>query len=137
MSRPPLDFGDRVRVRVTAVTEAAGLAGLAGQVFGFTTPSVTAIVPIGDAAADRAYSVSIEARGAEFWLTPDLLEFVDHGAGTKIKIGLHGQEMVRTAAGTWEPVTSEGAPETAGPAQTRPAPEPAAAKKKPWWKFWG
>jgi hypothetical protein len=72
MSNSPLSFGDNVRVRVTAATEAAGLAGLAGQVHGFTTPSVTGITAIGDVKDDRAYNVFIKARGADFWFAPEL-----------------------------------------------------------------
>ena len=127
MSSAPFDFGDNVRVRVTAVTEAAGLAGLSGQVHGFTTPSVTGIPALGDVKNDRAYAVYITERSAAVWLAPELLALVDHGAGTVFQIK-GGRKMVRTAEGKWEPVTSAAMPG-----------EPAAApaQKKPWWKFWG
>jgi len=143
VSSASFEFGDNVRVRANAVTEAAGLAGMSGQVYGFTTPSVTGITALGDVQNDRAYSVFIQARSAEFWLAAELLELVDHGAGTTAQIQ-GGLKMVRTADGGWEPVTPEAAPDepaapakTPGLAQTRPATESALAKKKPWLKFWG
>jgi len=40
---PSISFGDRVRVRATPATEAAGLLGLVGDVYGETTPSVTGV----------------------------------------------------------------------------------------------
>lgn len=40
---PLISFGDRVRVRQTPATRAAGVAGLVGEVYGETTPSVTGI----------------------------------------------------------------------------------------------
>ena len=43
MSDAQPGFGDNVRIRVTPETEAAGVAGLRGQVYGETTPSVTEV----------------------------------------------------------------------------------------------
>jgi len=35
------DFGDRVRIKDSDETRAAGIAGMEGDVYGVTTPSVT------------------------------------------------------------------------------------------------
>lgn len=41
--KPPLDFGDKVRILSAPETEAAGIAGQVVQVYGFTAPSATGI----------------------------------------------------------------------------------------------
>lgn len=142
MSNLTLSFGDNVRVRVTVVTEAAGLAGLPGQVHGFTTPSVTGITALGDVKDDRAFNVFFKAHDKDFWLAPELLEFVDHGVGTTMQVG-KGPKMVRTADGKWEPAVDQATPGQAAvtvtdqsPAQAGASPVSSAPKKKAWWKFW-
>lgn len=47
MNNIPISFGDNVRVRSTDLSESVGLAGLAGQVYGETTPSKTGVELIG------------------------------------------------------------------------------------------
>jgi hypothetical protein len=42
-----ITFGDNVRLRSTPETEALGLAGQVGQVYGETTPSVTGVTVVG------------------------------------------------------------------------------------------
>lgn len=42
-----ISFGDNVRVRSTLETEALGMAGHVGQVYGETTPSVTGMAVVG------------------------------------------------------------------------------------------
>ena len=44
---PEVSFGDNVRVVRTRETEALGVAGRVGQVFGYTTPSITGVVVVG------------------------------------------------------------------------------------------
>ena|ERR1051326_7800035 len=94
-----ISFGDNVRVASTPLTVSLGLAGLTGQVYGDTTPSVTGVKVIGDAAANYAINVQFDGRGESLWFAPDLLEFVDHAPGTEIVIGK--KRLLRTAAGEW------------------------------------
>jgi len=110
-------FGDNVRIRATRETEEAGIAGLQGQVYGETTPSVTDVEVIGTPSSDFAINVHFEARDEAFWLAPELVEFVDHAAGTEIRIDGIDKRWTRDRDGDWH---EESVPET----------------KKPWWKFW-
>jgi hypothetical protein len=112
-----ITFGDRVRVRKTAETEAAGVAGLHGQVYGETTPSVTGVEIIGTPEHDYAINVHFEDLQQAHWFASHLLEFIDHGPGTEIR--LHGvdKRWVRAADGEW-------------------VEESTAKPKRPWWRFW-
>ena len=109
-----ISFGDNVRISNSQETEALGLAGKKGQVYGETTPSVTGVKVIGKTEDDYALNVSIEGMDQEFWFAHDLLEFIDHGAGTEIIIGNH--RAVRRADGSWE--------------------ESLVSPPKKWWQFW-
>jgi hypothetical protein len=102
MSNIPLSFGDNVRIRSTPLTEKMGLAGQAGSIYGETTPSVTGVEVIGQATDDHAFNVMIQATGKQLWFASDLVEFVDHGAGTEIKIG--SRQLVRDASGEWSEI---------------------------------
>jgi hypothetical protein len=93
---------DNVVVRSTPETVAAGIAGLKGQVHGVTTPSSTEIEYLGDHSTDCALNVHFATLDKDFWLAPDLIEFLDHAEGTAIRVG-EGPEMVRQADGTWKP----------------------------------
>ena len=42
-------FGDRVQIRQSPETVAAGVAALEGEIYGFTTPSTTGVEVIGGA----------------------------------------------------------------------------------------
>jgi hypothetical protein len=97
---PPIAFGDRVRILSTTVTEALGLAGLTGQVHGETTPSVTQVAVVGEM-RQEALNVWIEARGEALWFAPELLEFIDHGAGATATIEGASEKWVRTSDGQW------------------------------------
>jgi hypothetical protein len=113
-----ISFGDNVRVLHTAETEAAGVAGLEGQVYGETTPSVTNVDVIGELESDFALNVHFEDLDSSLWFAPDLLEFVDHAPGTEITLDGVPKRWTRSADGQWiEESTS-------------------AAPKKPWWKLW-
>ena len=93
---------DRVRVRATSITEAAGLAGRIGQVYGETVPSSSGVGReeiIGELKEDYAVNVHFDELNKSAWLTRDLLEFVDHAPGTQITVG--GTTRVRTATGEW------------------------------------
>ena len=99
-----------------------GLAGRTGPVHGDTTPSVTHVDVIGDAKDDYAINVFFEDRKETFWFAPELLELMDHGAGTEITLKGVPKKWVRSASGEWE--------EVGVAAKDSPMP------KKPWWKFW-
>ncbi len=107
-------FGDNVRILSSPETDEKGLAGKTGQVYGETTPSVTAIEVIGEVKDDYAFNVSIEGIGSELWFAPELLELVDHAEGTEIVIGNY--RAVRRADGTWD--------------------ESGVNGNKKWWHFW-
>lgn len=108
-----IGFGDNVRVRDTDETRAAGIAGVYGSVYGETTPSATAVKVIGSSVEDFALNVQPQEGGA-FWIVMDLLDFIDHGAGTEIVVG--NVRAVRRTDGSWD--------------------ESVVKPNAPWWKFW-
>lgn len=107
-------FGDNVRVRPSPETEARGVAGLVGQVYGETTPSVTGVAVVGEVTHDYALNVHFEGRSESLWFAPELLEFVDHAAGTEIRLDGVPKKWTRTSTGEWA----------------------ESADRKPWWRFW-
>jgi hypothetical protein len=109
-----ITFGDNVRVRSTPETEELGVAGQVGQVYGETTPSVTGVAVIGLLTGDYALNVFFEGREDTLWFAPELLEFVDHAAGTEIRLGSVAKEWTRSVSGEWVETSDE----------------------KPWWRFW-
>ena len=113
-----LAFGDNVRIRSTHATVAIGLAGAAGQMYGVTTPSVTGVTVIGDVVDDCAFAVQCPGWSEAVWFASDLLEFVDHGVGTEIRLEGVDKKWARAADGSWVKTR------TAGP------------HRRPWWKFW-
>jgi hypothetical protein len=113
-----ISFGDNVRVLETPLTASLGLAGRVGQVYGETTPSVTAVEVVGEMSEDCAIAVQFEGKSDSIWFAPQLLEFVDHAPGTEIVIG--SKRMVRDASGEW----------------IEDAPKQAKPPGKPWWRFW-
>src|SRR6266849_11221788 len=92
-----ISFGDRVRVRVTPLSERAGVTGLVGQVYGETTPSLTSVEVIGELSSDYAINVYFEERGSSSWFAPELLEFVDYAPGTEITLRGVPKRWVRSA----------------------------------------
>ena len=109
-----ITFGDNVRVRSTPETEALGVAGQVGQVYGETTPSVTGVAVIGRLGGDYALNVHFEGRTDTLWFAPELLEFVDHAAGSEIRLDGVPKTWTRSASGEWV----------------------ESSQKKPWWRFW-
>src|SRR5579864_6930493 len=94
-----ISFGDNVCVIATPDTEALGVAGRVGQVYGHTTPSVTGVAVVGGAgSSDYALNVHFEGRAETIWFAPHLLEFVDHAPGTEIRVG--AASAVRHADGS-------------------------------------
>ena len=109
-----------MRVRSTPLTQQLGVAGLVGNVFGQTTPSVTGVDVIGESEGDFAINVFFETRTAGFWFTPELLEFVDHAPGAEIRLDGVSKKWIRSETGEWKELDT---------AAERP---PA----KSWWRFW-
>jgi hypothetical protein len=104
-------FADRVRIRECPDTIAASVALLEGEVYGFTTPSVTGVEVVGGAPDDYAINVSLEPSGACLWFRPDLVEFIDHNAGAEVVVG--NVKAVRQTDGTWleSPVSPQSKPD--------------------------
>jgi hypothetical protein len=111
-------FGDNVRIRNRPVTEDAGVVGLCGVVYGMTTPSHTGVAIIGSLKEDYAINVYFAARGESLWFAPDLIEVINHGAGTEITLDGVDKKWIRRADGGWDEHS------------TQPT-------RRPWWKFWG
>lgn len=109
-----ITFGDNVRVRRSPETEALGVVGLCGQVYGETTPSLTGVTVIGKGTRDYALNVHFEGRAETLWFAPELLELVDHGPGTEIRLKGVSKRWVRSSSGEWIEID----------------------EKRPWWKFW-
>jgi hypothetical protein len=67
-------IGEKVRIRATAATQAAGVAGRSGNIAGFTQPSHTRVEVIGEVKQDLAFGVMFRNPDAQLWLAPELLE---------------------------------------------------------------
>ncbi len=91
-----------MRIRSTEATESLGIAGQAGTVYGRTTPSVTGVEVIGESSEDLAISVALDGQTAQLWFAEELLEFVDHAAGTTVEIA--GRKLIRDERGDWREV---------------------------------
>jgi hypothetical protein len=76
----------RVRIRTAPETEALGVAGLSGLVFGETRPSDNGVKVVGALIHDRAIAVHLDARDETLWFAPELVE----------RVGLPGR-----ARGAW------------------------------------
>ena len=97
---------DRVAIRPAPVTVDAGIAGRSGTVYGHTTPSLGyAEGLIGDPVDDLAVNVAIDGTDRTVWLTPDLVEFVDHQPGVTMRVG--EKWLRREADGSWREVANE------------------------------
>jgi hypothetical protein len=80
-SHPPkLAFGDQVKVRATPEANAAGVAGMAGEVIGFTKRSGASVAVVGSHHDDYAFHVSFKEQPGTLWFTEDQLELVAHSA---------------------------------------------------------
>ena len=95
-------FADRVRIKRTDETQRLGLAGREGQVFGWTTPSVTGVPVIGPTDDDSAVNVHFDELDEEFWFSHDLVEHIDNAAGTVISLDGQDTEWVRLPNGDWQ-----------------------------------
>jgi hypothetical protein len=106
-----ISFGDNVLVRTTPETIRRGVAGLSGQVYGVTTPSVTGVEVIGCVQDDHALNVFLTDRNEAIWFAADLLECVDHAPGTEIRLKGVAKKWTRDVDGEWveESVSSDDA----------------------------
>ena len=98
-------FGDRVRIVASASTTASGHADRIGVCYGMTTPSVTGVEVIGDAADDVALNVHFNEKMVhDAWFAPELVAPVDHAAGSRATVG--DRAFVKADDGTWTPETT-------------------------------
>lgn len=78
---PKLAFGDKVQVRPTEEATAAGVAGLAGEIIGFTRRAGTSVTAIGALAGDYAFNVSFQEVEGAYWFAEDQLELRERAPG--------------------------------------------------------
>jgi hypothetical protein len=71
-------------------------------VYGWTTPSVTRVSVIGSPTDDYAVNVHLDELEEAFWFSDDLVEMLDHGAGTVFGLDGHDTEWVKLPNGEWE-----------------------------------
>jgi len=74
------------------------MSGHLGEV---TTPSVTGVQVLGESAEDCAFNVYIESVDRDAWFSRELLEFVDHAAGTTMTLTGIPKIWTRTNTGEW------------------------------------
>jgi hypothetical protein len=102
MEEAQIAFGDRVRIRSTEASKNLGIAGLTGTVQGRTTPSVTGVEVVGQSSKDLAISVHLDGQVVQLWFAEELLEFVDHAAGTTVAMA--GRKLIRDERGEWHEI---------------------------------
>ncbi len=73
-----------------------------GIINGRTTPSVTNVDVVGKATKDLAIAVTLVAQTKQLWFAEEVLEFVDHGAGTIVEA--QGRKLIRDEHGSWREV---------------------------------
>jgi hypothetical protein len=66
--------------------------------YGFTTPSVTNVMVVGDTGLNHALGVVFAGEEA-VWFDPGLVETIDANAGAVIEVG--GERFVRLPSGEW------------------------------------
>jgi hypothetical protein len=108
-------YGDNVRIRRTPETERLGIADAIGNVYGETTPSESQVEVIGEPRSDHAFHVYFDSLQKSYWLTPGMLEFVDHAPGTEVHVHGTSFKSVRQRDGSWKEVPI-------GPAAEEPPP---------------
>lgn len=101
-------FADRVRIKRTEETERLGLAGRDGQVFGYTTPSVTDVAVVGILSDDYAVNVHFDELDEEFWFADHLVEQIDRDPGRVISLERQDAVWVRLPNGEWQEKSSPG-----------------------------
>jgi hypothetical protein len=94
-------FADRVRIKASEETQRLGLAGRQGQAYGYTTPSITGVPVIGVVTDDYAINVHFDDLDQNYWFSANLVELIDHGEGTVIRLDGMDTECVRLPNGEW------------------------------------
>jgi len=95
-----MTMGDRVCIRENDDPIAHVLSGRCGIVYGDTTPSISAVDVIGRTNFDYAVNVCLDGDSASSWYALELIEFIERGDGTTIKVGEH--TYTRRADGGWD-----------------------------------
>lgn len=70
-----------------------------GIINGRTSPSVTRVEVIGKSTKDLTIAVTLEAQTKQVWFPQEVMEFVDHGAGTIIET--QGRKLIRDEHRSW------------------------------------
>jgi len=96
-----LSFADRVRIREAPETSGRKLAGRIGEIHGFTMPAASGVEVIGSSSHDVALGVYFDELKEALWFAPELLDFLDHGEGTTIRVQGSDVEWVKTERGDW------------------------------------
>jgi hypothetical protein len=115
-------FGNKVQIISAPETIEKGVAGMTGQIYGRTVPSLSHVEVIGKPAGDAAVNVYFNELQMSFWFDPDLLEYLDDGEGAIITLG--DKKWVKKN-GDW--------------IEEKPDPGGSKNKKHPgkkWWEFW-
>jgi hypothetical protein len=94
-------FGDHVRIRPSPETEALGIAGLDGLVFGESRPSSSGVEVVGAAPNDYVVNVFIDSRDEGYWLRPELVDFLDHAGGGRVELDGVPYVWEHQADGSW------------------------------------
>jgi hypothetical protein len=64
---------------------------------------------IGGTESDLAFNVHFDEDAVpDAWFHPNLVEYVDHAAGTDMRVG--NRHVVRDAVGDWQPAEDDGPP---------------------------
>ena len=100
--RAGIGWFDRVKVRVTPATEAAGIAGRVGSVYGMTTPSIGYVTDeiVGEVIDDVAIAVHVDDLGRTVWVARDLVEFLERPDDISAIVG---DALEQDAQGRWVP----------------------------------
>jgi hypothetical protein len=92
-----------VRIRAIPETTALGLAGLVGQVYGWSVPSSSGVSPIiGPVPADFVISVYLEERAEQVWIAPEWTDNLGDGTGRTALLNGVPVRWVQGPGGEWE-----------------------------------
>lgn len=92
-----------VRIRAIPETTALSLAGLVGEVYGWSVPSSSGVEPIiGPIPDDFVISVYLEARGEQIWIAPEWTDNLGDGTGREGRFAGVPVTWVQRPDGEWE-----------------------------------
>jgi hypothetical protein len=94
-------FGNKVRIKDCLVTKEKGLAGMVGEVYGQTTPSMMDFEIIGTPKDDFAVSVYFDDLKTSYWFDADLLETIADGQGTVMTLDGVDKKWTKGQEGQW------------------------------------